>query len=171
VSIEQNPVAVRRGGFQPGNTAALGHGMRAEKHLAPRVTSVKRALLKRMGLRMAELSWAGRETLTGYARTLAKLEACEDWLQANPMLAEDGTPAPLMNLFSTLTNTSTRQLAELRAVMAQLSREDSRFDSAVQALIEQGKRTKAGRAEIEPPVALREGFEPSYTVIDAGETP
>jgi hypothetical protein len=125
--------------------APLQHGGRASVALAPLTRSMKQALLKRMGLRQAELSWAGRETLGAYARTLAKLKAIEDWLRVHPMLAEDGTPAPCMPLFSTLSNTATRQLGELRAVVEQMAREDDRFDSAVQALIAEGHKTKAGR--------------------------
>ena len=85
---------------------------------------MKQALLKRIGLRQADLSWAGRETLTNYARTLAKLKGIEDWLLTHPMLAEDGTPAPCLQLFSTLSNTATRQLGELRAILELSRRQD-----------------------------------------------
>jgi hypothetical protein len=97
---------------------------------------MKQALLKRMGLRQAELTWAGRETLTNYARTLAKLKAIEDWLLTHPMLDEDGTPAPCLPIFVTLSNTATRQLGELRAVVDQMAREDDRYDAAVEKLID-----------------------------------
>jgi hypothetical protein len=125
--------------------APLQHGGRATLALAPQSRSMKQALLKRMALRQSELTWAGRETLTNYARTLAKLKAIEDWLMTHPMLAEDGTPAPCMPLFSTLSNTASRQLGELRACVEQMAKEDDRYDAAVQALIEQGRQTKAGR--------------------------
>jgi predicted nuclease with RNAse H fold len=125
--------------------APLQHGGRATVALAPLTRSMKQALLKRMGLRQAELTWAGRETLTNYARTLAKLKAIEDWLATHPMLAEDGTPAPCMALFSTLSNTATRQLGELRAVVADMAREDDRYDAVVQALIAEGRKTRTGR--------------------------
>ena len=112
-------MAVQRRALVP-----VKHGAHATLALAPLTRSMKQALLKRMGLRQADLTWAGRETLAAYARTLAKLKGIEDWLAANPMLAEDGTPAPCLQLFSTLSNTATRQLAELRAVVGQMSRED-----------------------------------------------
>jgi hypothetical protein len=128
--------------------APLRHGGRSEVALAPQSRSMKQALLKRMGLRQAELTWAGRETLTNYARTLAKLKAIEDWLQKHPMLAEDGTPAPCMPLFTTLSNTASRQLAALCSVVEQMAREDHRYDEALEALIETGRKTKAGRGEL-----------------------
>lgn len=108
---------------------------------------MKQALLKRMGMRQAELTWAGRETLGRYASTLAKLKAIDDWLKTHPMLDEAGVPAPCMQLFSTLSNTATRQLGELRAVVEQMAREDNRFDSAINALIAEGHKTRAGRGE------------------------
>jgi hypothetical protein len=104
--------------------ASLTHGGHGSVALAPQVGAMKQALLKRMGLRQADLTWAGRETLGADARTLAKLKGIEDWLRTHPMLDEDGTPAPCMQLFSTLSNTATRQLGELRAVVGQMSRED-----------------------------------------------
>ncbi len=52
--------------------ASLTHGGNAKVALAPLTRSMKQALLKRMGLRQSELTWAGRETLAAYARTLAK---------------------------------------------------------------------------------------------------
>jgi hypothetical protein len=125
--------------------APLQHGGRSTIALAPQVRGMKQALLKRMGLRQNQLTWAGRETLSRYASTLAKLKAIDDWLLSNPMLSESGVPAPCMPLFSTLSNTATRQLGELRAVVEQMAREDSRFDSAVEALIAEGRKTKAGR--------------------------
>lgn len=127
--------------------APLQHGGRASVALAPQVRGMKQALLKRMGMRQAELTWAGRETLGRYASTLAKLKAIDDWLKTNPMLDEAGTPAPCMALFSTLSNTATRQLGELRAVVESMAREDHRFDSAINALIAEGRNTKAGRGE------------------------
>lgn len=138
----------RRGSVERVPTQALAplqHGGRSSVALAPLTRSMKQALLKRMGMRQAELTWAGRETLGAYARTLAKLKGIEDWLGTHPMLAEDGTPAPCMQLFSTLSNTATRQLGELRAVVEQMAREDDRFDSAINALIAEGHKTKAGR--------------------------
>ncbi len=126
--------------------APLQHGGRSTIALAPQGRGMKQALLKRMGMRQNQLTWAGRETLSRYASTLAKLKAIDDWLLANPMLSESGVPAPCMPLFSTLSNTATRQLGELRAVVEQMAKEDDRYDAAVQALIAEGRKTKAGKA-------------------------
>lgn len=116
------------------------HGGRSDVALAPLTRSMKQALLKRMGLRQSELTWAGRETLGAYARTLAKLKAIEDWLAVHPMLDEDGVPAPCMTLFTTLSNTATRQLGELRATIADMAREDGNLAAALAALDAEEKR-------------------------------
>jgi hypothetical protein len=61
------------------------------------------------------------------------------------MLGEDGTPAPCMALYSTLLNTASRQLAEVRRTLEAMGREDTRFDAALQSLAAEGRRTRAGR--------------------------
>lgn len=122
--------------------APLTHGGRSEVALAPAVRYQKQALLKRLGLRQSELSFAGRETLDLYARSRAKLEAIDRWLLDHAMLDEDGRPAPCMQLYTTLLNTSARALGELRAVIAELAREDDRFDAALTALAAEGRRIR-----------------------------
>lgn len=121
------------------------HGGYSSLALAPQVRGVKRELCKRLGVRYSDLNAAGRETVDLYARTRSKLAAVDDWLTKHPMLSEDGTPAPCMGLYATLLNTASRQLAELRRVLEAMAREDDRFDSALQALAAEGRRTKAGR--------------------------
>src|SRR5439155_9440153 len=90
----------------------------------PRVTSTKRALLKRMGLRMSELTWAGRETLGLYASTLAKMQLIDAWLASHEPIDADGKPAQVLALYATYGNTAARQLSELRQVVGAIGRED-----------------------------------------------
>jgi hypothetical protein len=123
----------------------LQHGGKATVALAPTVRGVKRELCKRLGVRLSDLDAAGREAVDLYARARAKLAAIDNWLTDHPMLDDSGTPAPCLALYSTLLNTSSRLLAQVLAVLEQKAREDSRYDHAVQALIAEGRKTKAGR--------------------------
>jgi hypothetical protein len=99
-----------------------------------------------MGLRMNDLTWAGREALGLYANSLAKLRAIDAWLDAHEPIDEDGKPVPALALAATFANTASRQLGLLRQIVGQMAQEDDRYDAAVQALIAQGRETKAGRA-------------------------
>jgi hypothetical protein len=126
--------------------APLQHGGRSTVALAPTVRGVKRELCKRLGVRYADLDAAGREAIDLYARARAKLAAIDDYLKTHPMLDERGEPAPCMALYATLLNTSNRLLASVLTVLSQMAREDDRYDAAVQALIAEGRKTKAGKA-------------------------
>lgn len=120
----------------------------AERPLTARVTSTKRALLKRMGLRMNELTWAGREVLGLYASTLSKMRLIDEWLATHGPIDDDGKPAPVLALYNSFSNTASRQLGLLRQVVEAMAAEDSRYDAALEALIETGRKTKAGRGEL-----------------------
>jgi hypothetical protein len=125
--------------------APLQHGGRSTVALAPTVRGVKRELCKRLGVRYADLDAAGREAVDLYSRARAKLAAIDTWLERNPMLNEKGEPAACMPLYATLLNTSNRLLASVLTVLSQMAKEDDRYDAAVQALIAEGHKTKAGR--------------------------
>lgn len=126
-------------------TKILQHGGRATVALAPTVRGVKRELCRRLGVRYADLSAAGRESVDLYARTRAKVAAIDAWLTRNPMLNEKGEPAPCLAIYSTLMNTASRQLGTVLAVLKQMAAADDRYDSAVQAMIEIGRQTEAER--------------------------
>jgi hypothetical protein len=128
--------------------APLKHGGTATVALAPTVRRVKRELCKRLGVRYQDLTAAGREAVDLYARARAKLAAIDDWLTRNPMLDESGTPAPCLALYSTLLNTCGRLLSQVLAVLEQMAAEDARYDKAVQALIAEGSRTRAGQEAV-----------------------
>jgi hypothetical protein len=116
--------------------------------LAPQVAGVKRELCRRLGIRYADLTAAGKEAISLYSMTRAKLAAVDGWLRQNPMLGEDGTPAPCMALYATLLNTASRQLAEVRRTLEAMARADVRLDQALQQLAAEGRRTHAGRASV-----------------------
>jgi hypothetical protein len=150
--------------------APLKHGGRSTVALAPTVRGVKRELCKRLGVRYADLTAAGREAVDLYARARAKLAAIDRFLETHPVVAEDGTPAACLPIYGQLLNTSSRMLAQVLRTLEAMAEVDQKYDSAVQALIEEGRRTKAGRADATPPVELAAGFETSYVVVDdAGE--
>jgi len=95
---------------------------------------MKRSLLARMGLRQAELTWAGRELLDSYCRSKAKVVAIDAWLEKNPMIRVDGAAAPVMRLYFTALNTSVRTLDALRSMIGEIAREDRTFADALAAL-------------------------------------
>lgn len=98
-------------------------------------------------MRLQDLDAAGREAIDLYSRARAKLAAIDKFFERNPVVGEDGVPSPALAAYTTLLNTSNRLLASVLSVLEQMAREDSRYDTAVQALIEQGRQTRAGRGD------------------------
>jgi hypothetical protein len=103
---------------------------------------MKRSLLARMGLRQRDLTWAGRELLDVYVCARAKVTAIDRWLETNPLIDEHGNVAPVMRVYLAALNTSVRTLEALRGVVAEMAREDVRFDTALQALAAEGRRVR-----------------------------
>jgi hypothetical protein len=122
--------------------ARLQHGAQSGAVLVPLSRNVKQSVLKRMGLRQAELSWAARETLDLYARNKAKLIALDRHFEAVPLVNADGSPAGATRIYWLAHNSALRALGELRAVIAEMAREDRRFDRALQALAAEGRRVR-----------------------------
>ncbi len=129
--------------------SSLKHSGHSSVAIAPQVKGVRRELCRRLGVRYQDLTAAGKEAVDLYARSRAKLAGIDRYLERHPMLNEKGEPLPCMALYSTLLNTSSRLLAQVLSVLEQMAREDDRYDAAVQALIETGRKTKAGRGEEE----------------------
>jgi hypothetical protein len=130
IGVEKRPDSLGR--MQPVSApkranAGLKHGGQATVALAQTVRGVKRELCKRLGVRYAELSAAGREAVDLYARARAKLAAIDRWLEKNPMLDSSGTPAPCLAIYSTLLNTSARLLAQVLATLEHLDRADDKL--------------------------------------------
>lgn len=129
-------------GFTPENARDMGarggqviaHGARSERHLAPIVRGVRDELLVRMGMRDGELSWVGRELLDTFARAQAKVVTIDEWLEREPLIRSDGSVPPVMSTYFTALRVSTRALAELREVVADMRREDHDIASALAAL-------------------------------------
>jgi hypothetical protein len=126
-------------------SAATSHGARSEVALAPRVISMKKGLLARMGLRQRDLSWAGRELLDSYCRGKAKVVAIDGWLEDHALIDDEGNSPNVMKLYFVALNATTRNLEALRGVIADLAREDERFDGALAALVAEGSRIRAKR--------------------------
>ena len=120
------------------------HVKAVEKPLTLRVTSTKRALLKRMGLRMSELTGlAGRRSAcTPRCWRRCRRSTSGRLARADQRRREAGT---VLALYATYANTASRQLGLLRQVVEAMAAEDSRYDATVQALIAEGRKTRACR--------------------------
>jgi hypothetical protein len=127
--------------------AALVHGAKSTAYLAPLIVSMKKSLLARMGLRQRDLNWAGRELLDIYCCSRAKVTAVDEWLVTNPVIDAAGEVAPAMKFYLAALNTSVRTLEALRGVVAEMAREDARFDRALSALAAEGRKTREARGE------------------------
>jgi hypothetical protein len=119
---------------KPGNQNGVSHGAHSSTALAPRIVGVKRALLARMGLRQAELSWLAREQLDLYVRAKSKVMAVDAWLEQNPMIDQRGQVAGPLKMYFTALNSSMRALESLRLVVGDLVRHDDRYERAFAAL-------------------------------------
>ncbi len=95
-----------------------------------------------MGMRQAELSWAGRETLDLYARNKAKLIALDRYFETVPFIDADGNPNGAVKVYWLSYNAAVRTLEALRAVIAEMAKEDQRFDRALEALAAEGRRVR-----------------------------
>ena len=116
--------------------------MQSRAALAPLIVSMKKSLLARMGIRQRDLSWGGRELLDIYCCARAKITAVDAWLETNPMIDAQGNPAPVLKFYIAALNTSVRTLEALRNVVAEMAREDARFDKALSALAAEGRKTQ-----------------------------
>jgi len=123
--------------------ARLRHGAQSKAALSPLIVSMKKSLLARMGLRQRDLSWAGRELLEVYCCAKAKTSTIDHWLETNPLIDESGNVAPVMRVYLAALNSSVRTLEALLGVMAEMAREDQRFDRALQALAAEGRKVRA----------------------------
>jgi hypothetical protein len=127
--------------------APLKHGAKSGTALVPLSRNIKQSVLKRMGMRQIELSWAGRETLDLYARNKAKLIGMDRYFETHPLIGEDGEPAGATRIYWLSFNAALRSLDSLRAVIAQMTREDDRYDSALRALADEGRKVRERERE------------------------
>lgn len=100
---------------QPGNKLALKHGLTSADQIRPRAANHRRRFLRQKGLRLADVDPIGRGLLDLYARTAAKLDAADEYLEANGMLRPDGEPQPVMRLYVSLANSARLALVRLDA--------------------------------------------------------
>jgi hypothetical protein len=122
--------------------ASMRHGAQSKAALSPLIVSMKKSLLARMGLRQRDLSWSGRELLDVYCCARSKITAIDTWLETNPLIDASGNVAPVMRVYLAALNTSVRTLEALRGVVAEMAREDQRFDKALQTLAAEGRKTQ-----------------------------
>lgn len=122
--------------------AATRHGAQSGAVVVPLSRNVKQSVLKRMGMRQAELSWAGREMLDLYARNKAKLIALDRFFEETPLIREDGSPHGATKIYWLSYNAAIRSLEALRGVISEMAREDARYDRALEALASEGRRVR-----------------------------
>jgi hypothetical protein len=120
----------------------MKHGAQSGAVVAPLSMNVKQSVLKRMGMRQAELSWAGRETLDLYAGNKSKLILLDRYFESAPLVGDDGTPNPATKVYWLAYNAAVRSLGELRGVIAEMAREDQRYDRALSALAAEGRKVR-----------------------------
>jgi hypothetical protein len=104
--------------------ALLRHGGQATVALAPSMRAVKREIVKRFGLRLADLDASGRAIVHLLARAETKLQAVDRWLEHNPVVNEKSEPAACLPIYATLLNTAARLHSQLLVVMAAQGRAD-----------------------------------------------
>jgi hypothetical protein len=117
-----------------GNQYGLRHGAHSSTALAPRITSVRRAVCARMKVRQSELTWVAREQLDLYCRSRAKLLALDGYLERVPLINEDGEVAGCMKLYVAILNSNMRALEALRLTVGDMARHDDRYETALAAL-------------------------------------
>ena len=122
--------------------AATRHGAQSGAVLVPLSRNVKQSILKRMGLRQAELSWQGKEMLDLYARNKSKLIALDRYFESTPLIGPDGAPDGATKIYWLAYNAAVRSLSELRATVEAMAREDHRFDRALTALAVEGRKVR-----------------------------
>jgi hypothetical protein len=123
----------------------LEHGGRATVALAPAMGASKRELCRRLGVRYADLTAAGKEAITNYARATTKLEAMDRFFRTHTVVNDAGEPSPALASYWTGLNTANRALGRVLDVLQALAAADDKYDAAVQALIAEGRKTRAGR--------------------------
>jgi hypothetical protein len=103
---------------------------------------MKKSLLARMGLRLRDLNWHGRELVDIYCAARAKTTTIDRWLETHDLIDESGNVAPVMKVYLAALNTSVRTLSELRSVLEAMAKQDARFDQALTALMAEGRRVR-----------------------------
>jgi hypothetical protein len=114
--------------------AALKHGGQSVTALNPTISGMRRGLLRRMGIRQADLSWAAREGLDGYVRAKSKVVCIDRYLDTAGMIAADGTVAGCMKLYFVALASARRHLELLRGIVGSLAAEDRDLAGALAAL-------------------------------------
>jgi hypothetical protein len=104
--------------------APLQHGGRSSVALAPSMRAVKREIVKRFGLRLADLDASGKALVHLLARAETKLQAIDRWLEQNPVVDADGEPAACLSIYATLLNTAARLHSQLLVVMEAQAKTD-----------------------------------------------
>jgi hypothetical protein len=99
--------------FEPGNVAALKHGIHSERRVRPLATTQKRRFLRQNGLRKADVDGIGLALLDAWARAQAKVELLDAWFAERGIVDDDGKPQPSLSIYFTALASATRTLGRL----------------------------------------------------------
>ena len=99
--------------FGSGNQAALRHGATTERQIRPLAANQKRRVLRQIGLSARDLDAIARGYLDLYVRLAAKIQLADDYIEENGLLRPDGTPQPVLAVYTTWTNAARLALARL----------------------------------------------------------
>lgn len=97
------------------STPTVLHGARSEPTVKRAATTVKRRLLRRIGLSASDLDGVGQSYLDLFARSMAKVELMDQW-QANQgtgWLNDEGTAPGYTDKYFAAVNTASRALSKL----------------------------------------------------------
>lgn len=93
------------------------HNAYSEKGLRGRKTRLKRAFLKARRLRESELEPAISQALDDYVEIAAKVEALDEWFDANGLLDRQGEPHAPTKFHIAVLNSSQRALVRLEGYL------------------------------------------------------
>jgi hypothetical protein len=89
------------------------HKAYSETGLRGRKTGLKRRFLKARGTRESELDPAGLQLLDDYAAVAAKVEALDEWFEANGLFDANGEPAAPTRFYVAVVNSMQRERSRL----------------------------------------------------------
>ena len=111
-----------------------------------KVGGMKGAMCQRMGLRLEELGWQGNELLDLYCRARTQIIACDEYFRKEPVIDVEGKVSPAARFYLNAIKVSISALEALRAIVAEMAREDDRFGDAIEALAQEGQKARNAKA-------------------------
>ena len=99
--------------FEAANEAALVHGARSERQIRPIAAAHRRSVLRRFGLRVADLTAVQRGYLDLYVRAMSKIDLYDRWIEENGLLSKTGKQPGFMATYVSTMNAARLNLGRL----------------------------------------------------------